>query len=60
MDDLDHLKPFIDRLTYINYASNRDFAPEVSPERWGRIFPNVPEMEAMYQAEKAINKARQQ
>jgi hypothetical protein len=55
----ERLKPLFDRLTYINYACQRDEKPEVSPERWAACgYPNVPEMEAQYQAEKAIQKAR--
>lgn len=52
------LQPLVDELRYLNYASNRDYAPHVAPERWGRIYPNVRAMEARYQAEKAILKAK--
>lgn len=52
------LPEVIDQLIYVNYASNRDFAPHVPPARWGRLFQNVAELEARYQAEKSINRAR--
>lgn len=54
----DHIDALIDRLTFINYACNRDAAPEITPERWARIYPNVEALEAKYQAEKVINRAR--
>lgn len=48
-----------DTLTYINYAANRDMAPEVTPDKWKRIYGNdrVEQMEAWYQAERAMRKA---
>lgn len=38
-------------LTYINYAHNRTISPDVTPERWGRIYgvQAVEEMEERYQ-----------
>lgn len=45
-------------LIFINYAANRDTFPEKTPEQWARIYPNAHELEARYQAEKAIEKAR--
>lgn len=48
----------IDELTYISYAHNRDTS-NVTPESWKKVYgPSVDAMEARYQAEKAINKAR--
>lgn len=44
-------KPILDELIYDSYAHNRKSAPQVSPERWARIFPNVVEMEVRYQKE---------
>jgi hypothetical protein len=44
-------------LTYINYACNRDAAPQITPEAWARIYPRADELEARYQTEKAITKA---
>jgi len=42
-----------DRLVFINYAANRDHCPEVTPERWKKVYgPEVDEMEKRYQAEK--------
>lgn len=50
----------IDRLTYISYATNRDAAPHITPNSWEKVYgPEVDSMEAQYQAEKAINQARQ-
>lgn len=51
------LKKIIEEATYINYATNRDAAPHIAPERWAPHYPNAAEMEARYQAEKAIEKA---
>jgi len=42
----------IDELTYRSYRFNRDSSPDVTPEKWGLVFGNVPEMEARYQREK--------
>lgn len=57
--NLPHLQPVVDELIFINYAANRDCSPEVTPERWKKVYgPSVDEMEARYQAEKAISKAR--
>lgn len=46
-------------LTYLNYACNRDVAPNITPQSWKKVYgQEVDEMEARYQAEKAIAKAR--
>lgn len=37
-----------DLLTYRSYAHNRLESPEVSPERWARIFPNAAAMEKRF------------
>lgn len=50
----------VDELTFISYASNRDAAPHITPERWAPHYPNAAELEARYQAERAIGKARAQ
>lgn len=42
----------VSELTYISYAHNRDIAPEVSPERWAKIFPSADILEARYAAER--------
>ena len=49
-----------DELAYINYAHNRDIAPHVTPERWAKVYGEaaVAELEARYQAEKVIERAR--
>ena len=43
----------ISELTYVSYATQRDLAPEISPERWGKIYgpESVEQMEERYQAE---------
>jgi hypothetical protein len=45
----------IDELTFRSYAHNRGLAPDVSPERWAKIFPNGPAMEARLQREREQN-----
>jgi len=36
----------IDELTYINYKHNRQLSPEVTPERWVKVYgDNTLEME---------------
>lgn len=57
---MNNLQPFIDELTYQNYAANRTYAPHVPPERWGRLYKNVKEMEARYLAEQAILRAKEE
>lgn len=48
----------VDHLTYVSYRVNRDAAPHITPEAWAKAgFPNVPEMEARYQADLALRKA---
>lgn len=51
------LPEVISELTYISYAANRDAAPHIAPERWAPHYPNATELEARYEAEKAIAKA---
>ena len=41
-------KPVIDELTYRSYCHNRMLNPEIDPEQWALIFPNVPEMEERF------------
>lgn len=42
----------VDRLTFASYAHNRRVFPQVSPERWEKVFgPQVKEMEIQFQAE---------
>lgn len=43
----------IDDLTYRSYAHNRQLAPDISPERWAKVFPNVAAMEERYQRGRA-------
>ena len=38
--------------SYTCYKFNRDRSPDITPEQWGKILPNVPEMEKLYQLEK--------
>lgn len=44
----------VDELTYRSYRANRLMEPDVRPERWGVIFPNVARLEQRFQAEEAI------
>lgn len=44
-------KEIIYDLVFINYAHNRDLAPDISPERWSRIYGDTTAMEARYQRE---------
>ena len=48
----------LSELLYIGYATNRDQHPDITPARWAAIYPNAEALEAKYQAEKAITKAR--
>jgi len=49
----------VDTLFFVNYATNRDLRPDIPPERYSAAgYPNVPAMEAKYQAERAIAKAK--
>ena len=41
----------VDELTYASYRFNRRNSPDVSPERWARIYSNVEGMEERFQAE---------
>lgn len=43
----------LDELTYISYAHNRNLSPDVSPERWAKVYgPSARLMEVRYQAER--------
>ena len=43
----------IDSLTYSSYRHNREISPEVTPERWRKVFgPSTDAMEQKYQGEK--------
>ena len=36
-------------LTYINYKHNRELSPEISPERWEKVYgESTPSMERRY------------
>lgn len=43
-----NFQPIIDELTYRNYCHNRMLRPDITPENWALIYPNVPEMEERY------------
>lgn len=45
-------RELVDQLTYLNYAHNRTISPNVTPERWEKVYgPGVWEMEEQYQRE---------
>lgn len=42
----------VDRLIYLSYSHNRKLAPEITPERWAKVFgPTTPVMEEQFQRE---------
>ena len=45
-------KDMLDHLLYACYKHNRENAPEISPESWAKVLPNVPEMERRFQEER--------
>lgn len=49
----------VDFLTYANYRHNRNIAPHITPAEWEKLYgPNTGVMEARYQSEISIEKAR--
>ena len=48
----------LSELIYISYATNRDRRPDITTARWAAIYHNAEALEAKYQAEKAIIRAR--
>ena len=46
------LEAMFDRLNYAAYVANRERSPEISPESWAKILPNVPAMERKFQEER--------
>ena len=44
----------VDFLTYANYAHNRSLSPEISPERWAKIYSDASKLEAKFQADQWI------
>jgi len=58
-DDDKKWRDLADDLTYINYCANRDLRPDIPIERYiAAGYKGVPEMEARYQAERAVTRAR--
>jgi len=56
MEEMVNPTQFISELDYINYRHNRNISPEVSVERWRRVYgPTADEMEARYQREQNTN-----
>jgi hypothetical protein len=53
-----HMTPddIVSDLTYMSYAHNRDISPDITPERWARIFGEelTQRMERRYQQEKVL------
>jgi hypothetical protein len=53
-DKNDSSKGILDHLLYASYRHNRVIAPDVSPERWAKIYgPMAAQMEERFQAEKS-------
>jgi len=53
-------KQIIADLTYANYRHNRTISPEVTPERWVKVYgPKTMEMEKRYQEEQGRNQKGQ-
>lgn len=49
----------VDYLTYVNYRANRGYSPHITSEQWKKLYgPSTDAMEARYQAEITIEKAR--
>lgn len=49
----------VDYLTYCNYRANRGYSPGVTTAQWKKLYgPSTDAMEARYQSEIAIEKAR--
>ncbi len=48
-----------DKLIYASYKFNRLHSPEVSPERWSKVFAHVDVMEQVFQME-LLQEARKQ
>ena len=46
------IRDVVDKLVYSSYRYNRQYSPEITPERWVRVFgAQAIEFEARYQAE---------
>ena len=48
---IDTPQQFVEELSYRAYVYNRQHTPEITPERWGRLFPHWEGLEARYQRE---------
>ncbi len=48
---INHYPKLVDELTYTCYKYNRERSPDITPERWGRIFADVELLEQRYQSE---------
>ena len=44
-------RQLVSEATYTCYRYNRNRSPDVTPEQWGRIFPNVELLEQQYREE---------
>jgi hypothetical protein len=42
----------LDFLTYVNYRTNRNLSPDITPQQWTLVYGDTAEMEARYQQEK--------
>ncbi len=55
---IDELLCIVSDLTYRNYCHNRKMSPDVSPERWEKMYgASAPAMEIRFQEEKSMNAA---
>ena len=49
---MDTINAVIDELAYLNYSYNRNHAPDITPERWVKVYGNNTfAMERRYQGE---------
>ena len=41
----------VNELTYTSYKFNRQRSPDLTPDQWTKVYPNVDRLEARYQQE---------
>ena len=52
MENKGTCKGIVSELTYRSYAHNRMISPEITPERWAKVFAGAAQMEERFQKEK--------